>query len=75
MSRNILLVEPDYRNKYPPMGLMKISTYHKELGDDVRFYKGSFRDFIIDEIFSDLVGRLEKGSHLPLPHIRKTAGS
>lgn len=58
MSRNILLVEPDYRNKYPPMGLMKLSTYHKELGDDVRFYKGSFRDFIIDEIFSDLVGRL-----------------
>ena len=58
MSRNILLVEPDYRNKYPPMGLMKLSTYHKELGDDVRFYKGSFREFIIDEIFSDLVGRL-----------------
>lgn len=36
----ILLVEPNYKNKYPPMGLMKISTYHKERGDEVIFYKG-----------------------------------
>lgn len=36
----VLLVEPKYKNKYPPMGLMKISTYHKMLGDEVRFVKG-----------------------------------
>lgn len=36
----ILLVEPDYSNKYPPLGLMKIATYHKCKGDRVEFYKG-----------------------------------
>jgi hypothetical protein len=38
--RRILLIEPAYRNKYPPLGLMKISTYHKLLGDYVEFVKG-----------------------------------
>lgn len=36
----ILLVEPGYKNKYPPLGLMKISTFHKLNGDSVRFVKG-----------------------------------
>jgi hypothetical protein len=36
----ILLVEPDYQNKYPPIGLMKIATFHRERGDVVEFYKG-----------------------------------
>lgn len=36
----ILLVEPDYSNKYPPIGLMKIATYYKNKGDYVEFYKG-----------------------------------
>ncbi len=43
----VLLVEPNYKNKYPPMGLMKISTYHKMLGDEVRFVKGY--DHEVDE--------------------------
>ena len=38
--KKILLVEPQYRNKYPPLGLMKISTYHKLKGDQVVFIKG-----------------------------------
>ena len=36
----ILLVEPDYKNKFPPLGLMKIATYHRNKGDVVEFYKG-----------------------------------
>ncbi len=41
-NRNILLVEPAYRNKYPPLGLMKIAQYHGPRGkrDNVRFIKG-----------------------------------
>ncbi|MDE2839835.1 MAG: radical SAM protein [Chloroflexota bacterium] len=41
-NKNILLVEPGYRNKYPPLGLMKIAQYHgpRGKGDKVRFIKG-----------------------------------
>ena len=41
-KRNILLVEPGYRNKYPPLGLMKIAAYHgpRGRGDNVLFVKG-----------------------------------
>jgi len=38
--RNILLVEPPYKTKYPPLGLMKIAAYHKLQGDRVVFVKG-----------------------------------
>lgn len=41
-NRNILLIEPGYKNKYPPLGLMKIAQYHGPRGrrDYVRFVKG-----------------------------------
>ena len=41
-NKNILLIEPGYRNKYPPLGLMKIAQYHGPRGknDNVTFVKG-----------------------------------
>lgn len=41
-GKNILLIEPGYKNKYPPLGLMKIAQYHGPEGkrDKVRFIKG-----------------------------------
>jgi hypothetical protein len=44
-NKNILLVEPDYKNKYPPLGLMKIAQYHGPEGkrDNVTFIKGEDR--------------------------------
>jgi len=47
-DRNILLIEPGYKNKYPPLGLMKIAQYHGPLGkrDNVRFVKGCDRSIM-----------------------------
>ena len=59
MRRKILLVEPNYRNKYPPMGLMKLSTYFKNRGDDVRFYKGDMKLLPVQLITEDFIEHLE----------------
>ena len=53
--RDILLVEPPYRNKYPPLGLMKIATYHKLIGDRVSFMKGKMSDYVIGLCVDDIV--------------------
>ena len=48
-SNRVLLLEPTYRNKYPPLGLMKLSAYHKKRGDHVKFRKVGRVDSLLEE--------------------------
>ena len=51
-KKNILLVEPGYPNKYPPLGLMKIGAYHgpQGRGDNVVFVKGEVPE-VLDRVW------------------------
>jgi B12 binding domain len=52
--RSVLLVEPDYRNKFPPLGLMKLARYFRDQDVYVRFVKGksaAVRNFGWDAIY------------------------
>ena len=60
MKRKVLLLEPNYKNKYPPIGLMKLATYHRMLGDDVTFYKGDLKYLLLDNLYDELLIKLEK---------------
>jgi len=39
-SKHVLLVAPDYYSAYPPLGLLKLSTYHKDQGDTTELVYG-----------------------------------
>lgn len=75
MNRRVLLIEPDYKNKYPPMGLMKLATYYRRLEDDVRFFKGNLKEFaarLLCEEFFDEIGDASLGKYFPklIAHIK-----
>ena len=63
-KKKVLLIEPNYANKFPPVGLMKIATYYRhrrELYDDdweVVFYKGDLKHFVIERITNQLITTL-----------------
>ena len=68
MNRKILLIEPNYKNKYPPMGLMKIATYFRKKGDDVRFFKGDLKVFaarLLSEEFYNEIQEPALGKYFP----------
>lgn len=56
--RRVLLIEPNYKNKFPPIGLMKMATYFRMRGDDVIFYKGELRDFLLDWLTGLCINKL-----------------
>ena len=60
MNRKVLLLEPNYKNKFPPIGLMKLATYFKLRGDDVVFYKGDLKEFVIRQITDECVEKLNQ---------------
>jgi hypothetical protein len=75
MRRRVLLLEPNYRNKYPPMGLMKLATYYRNRGDDVRFFKGNLKVFaarlLCEEFLSEVnTPRLGKYVTKLIEHIK-----
>ena len=47
---NVLLIEPNYPNKYPPLGLMKLAAYHgpNGRGDRIQFIKGPAKDVLLE---------------------------
>ena len=63
-KRKVLLIEPNYKNKYPPMGLMKLAMYYRLQGDDVTFWKGDFTSFVVDELLKDMFKHLEDANKL-----------
>lgn len=59
-KRSVLLLEPDYSNKYPPMGLMKLATYHRRQGWDVVFYKGDLKKFVAERVALRCIAALDE---------------
>ena len=59
-KREILLLEPNYKNKYPPIGLMKIATYHRVLGDNIRFFKGDLKELVLGELTEKCIKKMNK---------------
>src|SRR6266851_5782449 len=37
---HVLLVDPDFYTRYPPLGLLKLSSFHKFKGDTVELVRG-----------------------------------
>jgi len=57
--KKVLLLEPNYANKFPPIGLMKIATYYRNIGNwDIVFYKGDLKQFVIEQIADKCISEL-----------------
>jgi len=36
----VLLIEPDYYSRYPPLGLLKLASMHRSFGNDIKLTRG-----------------------------------
>lgn len=43
---HIALIEPNYYTQYPPLGLLKLSSYHKQLGDTTELVRKRKQGFV-----------------------------
>ncbi|MBQ7705155.1 MAG: hypothetical protein IJT73_07005 [Selenomonadaceae bacterium] len=89
MSRRVLLIEPNYKNKYPPLNLMKLSWYFRKIcEDDVRFFKGDLKTFAAQLLLEEFIGIenfakhydalinfIKKGKHFYLENIPNLRGT
>ena len=50
-SERVLLVEPDYYTRYPPLGLLKLAAYEREKGNEVELIRGGVPTAKPDRIF------------------------
>ena len=49
---HILLIEPSYYTRYPPLGLLKLASYHRSKGDTVELMRGcSFSEKTPDKVY------------------------
>lgn len=56
MKKKVLLIEPNYKNKFPPVGLMKIASYYRNLKNwEVVFYKGDLSIFVIERLADKMI--------------------
>lgn len=58
--KKVLLIEPNYANKYPPIALMKLATYYRNRQWDVRFFKGDLRELVIERVADKCVADFQQ---------------
>lgn len=59
-KKKVLLIEPNYANKFPPVGLMKIATYYKRKSWEVIFFKGDLKVLVAESIADNLIKQLNE---------------
>jgi hypothetical protein len=69
----VLLVEPDYYTRYPPLGLLKLASYHRGMGDEVKLIRGQQNDWTPEVVYvTSLFSYSWRPVHAAVRFYRKT---